>query len=53
MDKKELINFLKNSLKITISTKELYNGRTEIVVDLALEVDDEEIMIDKDCIVID
>lgn len=52
MDKKELIDFLKNSLKVTISENELYNGRKEIVIDLTLEVDDEEIMIDKDCIVI-
>jgi hypothetical protein len=46
MDKKELIEFLKDNLKIRIEEEELYNDRTQIEACLNLVVDDEEIEID-------
>ena len=53
MDKKELIEFLKDNLKIRIEEEELYNDRTQIEVILSLVVDGEEIEIDSDVVVID
>ena len=53
MDKKELIEFLKDNLKIRIEEEELYNDRTQIEVILSLVVDDEEIEIDSDSVTID
>ena len=53
MDKKELIEFLKDSLKIEIYTSDLYCGGTQVEVCLNLVVDDEEIEIDSDVVTID
>ena len=53
MDKKELIEFLKDNLKIRIEEEELYNDRTQIEVILSLVVDGEEIEIDSDVVTID
>ena len=52
MDKKELIEFLKDSLKIRIEEEELYNDRTQIEVILSLVVDGEEIEIDSDVVTV-
>ena len=48
MDKKELIEFLKDSLKV-----EIYKDGTQVEVCLNLVVDDEEIEIDSDVVTID
>ena len=53
MDKKELIEFLKDSLKVEIHKTYLYSGRTQVEVCLNLVVDDEEIEIDSDVVAID
>ena len=53
MDKKELIEFLKDNLKIRIEEEELYNDKTQIEVILSLVVDNEEIEIDSDVVTID
>lgn len=52
MDKKELIEFLKDNLKIRIEEEELYNDRTQIEVILSLVVDGEEIEIDSDVVTV-
>ena len=43
MDKKELIEFLKDSLKIEIDTTDLYGGRTAVEVCLNLVVANEKL----------
>lgn len=53
MDKKELIEFLKDSLKVEIHKTYLYSDRTQIKVCLNLDVNGEEIEIDSDTVVID
>ena len=53
MDKKELIEFLKDSLKVEIHKTYLCSGRTQVKVCLNLVADDEEIEIDSDIVVID
>ena len=53
MDKKELIEFLKDSLKIEIHKTYLYSGRTQVEVCLNLVIDNEEIEIDNDVVGID
>ena len=52
MDKKELIEFLKDNLKIRIEEEELYNDKTQIEVILSLVVDGEEIEIDSDVVTV-
>lgn len=53
MDKKELIEFLKDNLRIGVYKEELYGDRTQIQICLSLIVDEEEIIIDDDVITID
>lgn len=50
MDKKELISFLKDSLRIELYKEELYNGGAQVEIFLNLVVDGEEIEIDSDII---
>ena len=52
MDKKELIEFLKDSLKVEIHKTYLYSGGTQIEVRLNLVAGDEEIEIDSDTVTI-
>ena len=53
MDKKELVEFLKENLKIRVYSEELYGGRTQIEVCLNLDIDGKEVEIDSDSILID
>ena len=50
MDKKELIGFLKDSIRIELYKEELYNGKTQVEIFLNLVVDGEEIEIDRDIV---
>ena len=52
MDKKELIEFLKDSLRVEIHKTYLCDGRTRVEVCLNLVVDDEEIEIDSDIVML-
>ena len=52
MDKKELIEFLKDSLKIEIYKTYLCSDRTQVKVCLNLVVGNEEIEIDSDTVTI-
>ena len=52
MDKKELIEFLKDSLKVEIRKTYLCSDRKQVKVCLNLVVDDEEIEIDNDIVAI-
>lgn len=53
MDKKELIEFLKNNLKISVDTEEKWGNRTQLEVAINLIVDGEEIEIDRDFVMLD
>ena len=53
MDKKELIEFLKDSLKVEIHKTYLCSDRTQVKVCLNLVVGNEEIEIDSDVVTID
>ena len=52
MDKKELIEFLKDSLKVEIHKTYLCGDRARVKVCLNLVTDDEEIKIDSDTVII-
>ena len=52
MDKKELIEFLKDSLKVEIHKTYRNSSRTQVEVCLNLVTDDEEIKIDSDTVII-
>ena len=52
MDKKELIEFLKDSLKVEIHRTYLCSGGIHLEVCLNLVIDDEEIKIDNNAVLI-